>query len=439
MESGIKSPLEVAYNRLDEAHRAWHLALAGYHKISDFRAGINSAIQALRNATFALQKQKENLPGFDIWYAPWQDKMRKDFILRALHDARNVIVKEADLKLKSRAVAKVTGWVGINNLVFEFNPMSDSYSVAKGYYDNYLVYLPIKDKDKKRLIFCFERMWIYEKLPDYELLDAVGYTYKFLWNMLKDAENSFHLLGNENFKNGDYCSGGLTKEGLLTCMNATRGERILNFGLEKGELYRTIVRQEIITEEMKAKVAERYGDNWKSEGIESMVKNFFTDEYPFNDVKKFIQVAITSIKKDKFLAPVSFIFCKKSIHPSVIVHTFRNQAEKLLSIHRVADEIIRCRGTSTLFIGEAWTKKIKGGVNLQDRADRKEEIIIYWVSADEGRCISIPFKRKLFGKIIFSDPIIENYNTDDPNLSGILSPLIAALKKIKNLGTTRLI
>ena len=124
MESEIKSPLDAAYNRLDEFHRAWHLALVGYHKISDFRAGINSAIQASRNVTFVLQKQKEQLLGFDEWYTPWQNRMRNDPILKELHNARNIIVKEADLKLKSRAVAKITGWVGISNLVFARNGVS---------------------------------------------------------------------------------------------------------------------------------------------------------------------------------------------------------------------------------------------------------------------------------------------------------------------------
>lgn len=132
--------------------------------------------------------------GFAEWYDSWQNKMRNDPILKELHNARNIIVKEADLKLKSRAVAKVTGWVGIDNLTFKFDPMSDSYSVTKGYYDNYLAYLPIKDENKKRLIFCFERTWIYEKLPDYELLEVIAYVYKFLWNMLKDAGIMFHLL-----------------------------------------------------------------------------------------------------------------------------------------------------------------------------------------------------------------------------------------------------
>jgi hypothetical protein len=61
----MSNDLDTAYRRLDEGHRAWHLALDGYHKIDDFRAGINSAIQSFRNLTFALQKQKAGLPNFD--------------------------------------------------------------------------------------------------------------------------------------------------------------------------------------------------------------------------------------------------------------------------------------------------------------------------------------------------------------------------------------
>lgn len=95
-------PIETAENRLREAHRRWHDCADSYHSPEDFRDGLNSAIQALRNVTFALQSAKSKIEGFDLWYAEEQELMKADPVLRWIVDSRNIIVKQDDLKTLSQ-------------------------------------------------------------------------------------------------------------------------------------------------------------------------------------------------------------------------------------------------------------------------------------------------------------------------------------------------
>ena len=100
-------PIPAAHNRLEEAHRLWHKAAQEYEDPISFRTNLNACIQALRNVTFVLQKQKSNIPNFESWYSEWQRRMKADAILNWIVQARNKIVKEGDLETKSIARGSV--------------------------------------------------------------------------------------------------------------------------------------------------------------------------------------------------------------------------------------------------------------------------------------------------------------------------------------------
>lgn len=73
--------------KLDEARNL----VEGLGKVRDsiaFRAHFLSAINAERAVTMALQKEGVHLPGFGVWYEPWQREMSSDELLRYLHEAR---------------------------------------------------------------------------------------------------------------------------------------------------------------------------------------------------------------------------------------------------------------------------------------------------------------------------------------------------------------
>ena len=100
MEKSNCSLLGV-HNRLNEVHKFWHDMLLGYQNPENFRISLNAAIQALRNVTFLLQSNKSTISDFDEWYEKYRDVMKSDEILKWLHQARNIIVKQEDLELHS--------------------------------------------------------------------------------------------------------------------------------------------------------------------------------------------------------------------------------------------------------------------------------------------------------------------------------------------------
>lgn len=430
------SPLTTAYNRLDEVHRAWHSALDGYHQIEDFRAGINTAIQALRNLTLALQKQKDNLPDFDNWYAEWQLKMKNNPILKEFHEARNVIVHQEDLILNSIATAKTKGWLDFEKTSFSFDPTVDSYSIAKGFYDNYAKHLPVQKETKKRLIFEFERKWIYDKLPEYELLEAITQAYNFFQDMLKDATTKFSITEKTKKDSLSFCSNEFNDDERLLCMIITPQERCLSFNFEDGKILGEMQTQKIYRDEnLIKKVKERYGDEWKSSETLSLLKGIFPDEYPFNQMKLFTQVAIGNLKKDKHLVPMSAIFTKKESPPIITSFVFSNQEQKMLAIDNIANAVIKNNAKQVLLLTEAWVykrdKKNRSVPSHSDTKNAKDIFQIYCLSTKDIKIITIPMVKNILGNITFSSPQTQNYSIDDDSHNAfIVIPIIKALKQI---------
>ncbi len=430
-----KSSLYSAYNRLDEAHRAWHTAMTGYHRIDDFRAGINTAIQALRNITFALQNQKEQLPNFDAWYASWQMKMTADVILKALSAARTVIVHQKDLKLHSTAIARTKGWIDLEKAAFSFNPMEDSYSMAKGFYNVYARYSPVAEEIKHRLVFEFERKWVYDKLPDYELLEAISHAYHFFHEMLIDAEREFSLPNKTDFSIRDVCRANLNDRNKLKCMVITPQERCLTLSFKEGEILETANLEGINRESVDVeKARQRYGNGWKSKSTLALLEGLFPDIHPYDQVKLYAQVAISNLKKDKYLVPMTFIFKKNDRIPIMISHTFENQEQKVLAIDKVASEILKNNAEYVLFIGEIWqyVMEVDGNVppTLENAKGTKELIQISFASANEIKIVGIPFYKNVLGKIIFLKAEARDYKTNEEHENYILIPLVNALKEV---------
>ena len=75
--------------------------LTTYHDPVTFRFNLNAFVQALRNVTFILQSEDIKPPGFDSWYSSKQLEMRNDGDLRRFVEARNVVVKQSMLNLRS--------------------------------------------------------------------------------------------------------------------------------------------------------------------------------------------------------------------------------------------------------------------------------------------------------------------------------------------------
>lgn len=53
-----------------------------------FRVAFNSFLSSARAVTYALQKEGRHIQDFDGWYQPKQQQMKKDELLRFMHNAR---------------------------------------------------------------------------------------------------------------------------------------------------------------------------------------------------------------------------------------------------------------------------------------------------------------------------------------------------------------
>ncbi len=91
MFSSTKSKLEDTRNILDQ------LSLA--NDAVSFKALFNSFLNSARAITYALQKEGNDIPRFNDWYALRQEEMRNDELLRFIHEARTEDFHEGKHKL----------------------------------------------------------------------------------------------------------------------------------------------------------------------------------------------------------------------------------------------------------------------------------------------------------------------------------------------------
>lgn len=68
-----------------------------------FMSQVDSVIQALRNYTFALQKNKSNIPEFESWYGPWQEFMKTERHMKWVASIRTGVVHDDVLATSSKA------------------------------------------------------------------------------------------------------------------------------------------------------------------------------------------------------------------------------------------------------------------------------------------------------------------------------------------------
>ena len=161
-------PLQSVHSRLEEAHIHWHHALDSYSDPGEFRTHLNACIQALRNVTFVLQKQKSRIPDFEAWYGAWQDRMRRDPVLRWVVEARNTIVKQGDLETNSVArVAVVASYLEQPQIELTVNPLQSNLEIAAGCAAS----ISLPEDVLKGALVRVERRWVSDDLPDNEILD----------------------------------------------------------------------------------------------------------------------------------------------------------------------------------------------------------------------------------------------------------------------------
>lgn len=421
--------LQSAHNRLNECHRAWHGALDGYQSAEEFRADLNTAIQALRNVTFALQARKDPLSGFDDWYKPWQEQMKKDDVMKWLHKARNFIVKKGDLETKSVAHASVMTWEKLALVELEFNPLVDIQELVARIIQFNLLKVP--KEIEENAILTVERKWMTEDLPEKELLEVISQGFSFLYRLLTDAHNVFNLENTRCFTDNLHTRFKVGQNSIPECMKISTVDRSITIHLRDKEVMCCELSEiSLIVDHIR--VLKRYPGLVENARKKSDLGSNKGLPFPFNKMDMYVETAKTLLQRDKTHGRYSFLYRKEGQGPKTIAHEEKDPQEKFATAQRIVEEIIKKDVIGVIDVGEAWLvqqKHLKRNERPSQSKHRKEALFISCATANTIKYITIPFKRSFLGKIEFQKMHIEEADASN-NSYYFLNPIIGALKKV---------
>jgi hypothetical protein len=381
-------PLAPVHRRLSDAHVALHELEASYFDPEGFRRSLNALIQALRNVTWILQKNKASIPRFDEWYSPWQDAMRKSVVLRWLCDARTRVVHRGDLETYSRArVALVASYIRPKTVEFDVPPWSTAEAIALTVESR----IDVPEKVRDISVVRVERRWVDSELPEYEILDAVHYVLSFLVAILDSAHEQLVTTGEVELPPiapPDY-------------RQSTEEHRTAHLRL-KDMTFATVesVQREPTLDRADEAIA-RYGIQFTDEQREQ------GSEEPGlrRTAARFFDIARVVLQKDGYHR--NFAMLVGPSGASLVRVDARDKAEKFLIWRRVAEQVKERRASTVIVIGEMWQAEGAEApevFNVEDMQNKSEILGLQAISID-GDFIQMfaPIKRSKDDSIVLGE------------------------------------
>ncbi len=369
--------------RITDSFHALVQVAASYHSPESFRRNLNTAIQALRNVTFILQSEKGVIPDFESWYGLKQEEMRHDPILRWLHDARNTVVKQEDLKKKSIAIIRCMNWeesVIDESEVDPFVPIEGMAMYFAKLYSN------IPDQNLRRCVIEVEKRWTVPEFPDRELLELLAHCYTYLRNVVIEA----HTRIGSAFSPPD-------ANDLLTQAGDFRIARIS----PADGLFRTPrdIKMEI-TEATALKAKERYGE------MHIPVPAHNPDMFSHLDAWLARPRAI--LQKDGHHVQLVLIYKDgKMIGMEGLAP--EDQEDKYLMVRRLAERLKKQDADGLIAIYEVWEapeeRRADGSlIRAADSKKRREALILTAVHKDGRKeTLRTPFRRNMLRRIVLEE------------------------------------
>lgn len=221
----IKKPWE---RRLKDLAHLLTICAQTYFDPELFRLNLNQFLTTSRTVTFIIQKNKNEIPGYEPWYKQnIIDQWRDDHLMTWAKDSRNAIEKEGDLDMFSEAKATlIFSYVEEQDIVISTRHELLGIGIKK------LVRLAQKKLPSgvsDSAIIKSERRWVANTLENYELLHALNIIYSRVYDCCKalgdfvgnpmdgsvPTPSSFDSLRNEKrhvtyFKLNDYSTGRVT-------------------------------------------------------------------------------------------------------------------------------------------------------------------------------------------------------------------------------------
>lgn len=184
-------PIPNTHQKFREATYFLGRCAKEYHVPSEFIFNLNAFIQALRNITFMLQSEQSRPEKFATWYETKQAEMRKNDLLRRFVNARNIVVKQSSLELRSTAESGVFRYrrlkLGISHSLPLFTPSSlilERLRVNVGFFLDEAHSQPWEQ-------FGIQRTWIVNEIGDAEVLGLSLQALNSVWAVVVEAHQLF--------------------------------------------------------------------------------------------------------------------------------------------------------------------------------------------------------------------------------------------------------
>jgi len=356
-------PLAAVDRRLADVHRHWHAAEKAYFDPEGFRANVQTAIQTLRTVTFILQSNKKLIPDFDQWYAPWQEKLNADALMRWMVNARNKIEKQGDLEAHSFVRAEIVASYFDNGPRIEVSAklFDGTAALLKG----------IPESDVGNHLWThgtlrIQRRWVENTLPDHELLDAVATAYGKLSQVVNDAHVRTGIQAPVTIDAETGEAYNLTRDGRLPCMIGHGEIRTANISLSDGKRFSFEKKVVELNPDDKRQSAKRYGipanEVMDLSGDQERVLTSI-----FDTARRMIEV-------DGYHVTLLFMLKGSKVVQLVRIE-FPDHGSKYVIMRDMAHEVDRHSADGVILIGEMWSAKAdpsKPYLRAADAAERVE-------------------------------------------------------------------
>lgn len=358
--------------------------IENYQEPNKFFTYSGSVIQACRNFTFALQANKRGIPGFDEWYEPWRDNMKRDVYMKWIHDKRNEIVKQGILGSESYAsLITISDYRNIKvEEYFDYTTSTDEIILSARK-------KALKNPSLLHSTVGIERKYIVDiDGESTELVYLLLYAFHYIGLLFGDLE--IYLKKKSIDKIPDDLS--------VLIKNAIPNNeefRYFSFKVRDGSsIEMTSLR--IDRDEAGIKHAKkRYGS------LKKISKNTVINEA----AEVFFENAKSMLKKDGTLLPSIIMRTPKGYQPMPVL--FRDRAEKLKFSYSLPGILEQHQADGVMFISEAWVIEPKHLIKrLQEgkeggRARKKQESLWLTMLTSTGETLDISSTIKRSEKKIY--------------------------------------